>query len=127
MLFRSSSGVSGSLPHHQAGRARIIAVAAPNRIPGPLAAVPTWKELGIDVVFSSWRSVIGPKGLTDAQLAYWDTVLKQMVATEEWKKNLEENLWVPHYMNSRESRVFIEKQNAEIGSILGELGLAVRR
>jgi putative tricarboxylic transport membrane protein len=71
--------------------------------------------------------LIGPKGLSDAQLAYWDAVLKQLVATEEWKKNLEENLWVPHYMNSRESRIFIEKQNAEIGSILGELGLTVRR
>lgn len=122
----SSSGVSGSLPHHQSGKARIIAIAAPVRIPGPLAGVPTWKELGLDVVFSSWRSVIGPKGLSDAQLAFWDSVLKQMIATDEWKKDLEANLWVQNYMNSRESRVFLDRQYAEIKAILTELGLAAQ-
>ena len=123
----SSSGVSGSLPHHQSGRARMIAVAAPARIPGPLAGVPTWRELGLDVVFSSWRSVIGPKGLSEAQLAYWDAVLKQMIATDEWKKDLEANLWVQNYMNSRESRLFLDRQYAEIKAILTELGLAAQQ
>ena len=123
----SSSGVSGSLPHHQSGKARIIAVAAPARIPGPLANVPTWKELGLNVVFSSWRSVIGPKGLSDAQLAYWDNVLRQMVATEEWKKDLEANLWVQHYMSSKESKAFLDGQYADIKSIVSELGLAAQR
>ena len=122
----SSSGVSGILPHHQSGRARIIAIAAPERMPGPLANVPTWKELGLDVVFSSWRSVIGPKGLSEAQLGYWDGVLKQMIATDEWKKDLETNFWVQHYMNSQDSRIFLDRQYAEIKSLLTALGLAAR-
>jgi len=122
----SSSGASGSLPHHQAGRARIIAVAAPTRLPGPLANVPTWRELGVDVVFSSWRSMIGPKGLTDAQIEYWNQVIRKMIVTEEWKKDLEDNLWVDHYMNSRDSKVFLDKQYLDIKSILTDLGLAAR-
>lgn len=67
-----------------------------------------------------------PKGLSDAQLAYWDKVLKQMIATDEWKKDLEANLWVPHYMNSQESRIFLHQQYAQIKAILTELGLAVQ-
>lgn len=122
----SSSGASGSLPHHQAGRARIIAVAAPARLPGPLANVPTWRELGVDVVFSSWRSMIGPKGLTDAQTEYWNQAIRKLIATEEWKKDLEDNLWVDQYMNSRDSKIFLDKQYADIKSILTELGLAAR-
>jgi len=122
----SSSGASGSLPHHQGGRARIIAVAAPTRIPGPLADVPTWKELGIDVVFSSWRSMIGPKGMTDAQITYWDQVIRKMITTPEWKKDLEENLWVDHYMNSRDSKVFLDKQYVDIKNALTDLGLAAK-
>lgn len=122
----SSSGASGSLPHHQGGRARIIAVAAPARLPGPLADVPTWKELGLNVVFSSWRSMIGPKGLTDAQIGYWDQVIQKMIATEEWKKDLETNLWVNHYMNSRDSKAFLDRQYGEIKDILSDLGLAAR-
>jgi putative tricarboxylic transport membrane protein len=120
----SSSGASGSMRLQEAGRARIIAVAAPHRLPGPMASVPTWKELGVDVVFSTWRSMIGPKGMTEAQIAYWDDVLRRLVATEDWKKDLANNLWVDEYMNSRDSKAFLDRQYADIKTILTELGLA---
>lgn len=122
----SSSGASGSLPHMEAGRVRIIAVAAPQRIPGPLANVPTWRELGLNVVFSSWRSMIGPKGMSEAQIAYWDGVVRKMIQSEEWKKDLEKNLWVSNYLNSRDSRVFLKEQYDDIRGILSDLGLAKR-
>ena len=123
----ASSGASGQLGHQKAGRARIIAVAAPQRIGGPLADVPTWKELGHDVVFSSWRSMIGPKGMTPDQVAYWDGVVRKMIATDDWKKDLERNLWVSNYLNSADSKKFLDAQYAEIRTILTELGLAATR
>ena len=123
----ASSGASGQLAHQKAGRARIIAVAAPQRLPGPMADVPTWKELGHDVVFSSWRSMIGPKGMTPEQVAYWDGVVRKMIATEDWKQDLQKNLWISNYLNSADSRKFLDAQYAEIRTILTELGLAATR
>ena len=70
--------------------------------------------------------MIGPKGLTDAQTAYWNQAIRKLIATEEWKKDLEENLWVDQYMNSRDSKIFLDKQYADIKSILTDLGLAAR-
>lgn len=120
----SASGASGSLANVQAGKARVVGVAAPQRLPGALAAVPTWKELGFNAVFSSWRSMIGPNDMTPAQLAYWDGVIRNMMATEEWKKALEANLWVDQYMDAKESRAYLAQQYAEIRTILTDLGLA---
>src|SRR5262249_7766425 len=73
--------VANSLAHVQAGRIRVIGVAAPQRFEGPLAAVPTWKEQGADVVVANWRPVIGPKGLAAPQVAYWEGVFSKLTQT----------------------------------------------
>ncbi len=114
------------LSNLRAGKVRVIAVAAPQRLSGPLASVPTWRELGYDAVFSSWRSMIGPKDMSAAQVAYWDVVLKNAITSDEWKKALETNLWVDQYMDSRKSRAYLGQQYAEIKAILTDLGLAAR-
>ena len=51
-----TSTTAAALPHHRAGKARILAVAASRRISGELADVPTWRELGSDAVLSSWKA-----------------------------------------------------------------------
>ena len=45
---------------------RVVAVAAPQRLPGPMAEVPTWREQGVNAVVSNWRGVVGPRNLTPA-------------------------------------------------------------
>jgi len=60
------------LPHMSAGRVRAIGVSAPARLPGNLANVATWKEQGANAAFLSWLGIAGAKGLTAAELAYWD-------------------------------------------------------
>ena len=50
------------------GKMRVIAVSAPQRLRGALAATPTWKEQGVDVVSVGWRGIVGPRGLNKAQV-----------------------------------------------------------
>ena len=115
--------LSTFLPGMQGGRLRIIAVAAPNRMPGIFAGVPTWREQGIDTVTSSFRSVIGPKGMKPEQVAYWDGVIQQLAQTDAWKKELERNEWEGSFMKSAETRRFLDAQHLEYRAILSELGL----
>ena len=56
-------------PHVAAGRMRVVAVAAPRRLAGVLAGVPTWTEQGVDLVSRNWRTIMGPKGMAAAQFA----------------------------------------------------------
>src|ERR1051325_7422207 len=51
------------VPLQGEGRARILAISAPQREPGAMAALPTFRELGHDAVFFTWRGFMGPKGL----------------------------------------------------------------
>ena len=74
--------------------------------------------------FSNWRGVIGPKGMTPAQIAFWDDLIGKVVRTDEWTKEVAQYGWEADYMNSAESRKFLERQHEELKAILGELGLA---
>ncbi len=113
-----------TLPHMQSGALRIIAVAAPKRLDGALAQVPTWRELGYDIVVSNWRPVMGPRGLNAEQVAYWEDLLQRFTQTAEWKDELAVTGGLSHYMGSRELALFLEAQSASFRAILGELGLA---
>lgn len=102
---------------------RVIAVTSPSRLPDVLADVPTWREQGYDVMISNWRGLVGAKGLTDVQVAYWDQVMRRVMESDEWKKELETNFWLTDYMRSADMRKFLERENTELRGFLTELGL----
>ncbi len=117
-----SVGFASSLLRN--GQVRIIAVGAPQRLPGILKEVPTWKEQGYDAVVSQWRIFIGPKGMTQGQLAYWENVMRRMIEADDWKKELEENFWTGNFQTSAESRKFLARDYEDAKAFLTELGLA---
>lgn len=116
--------VSGGIAQLTAGRLRAIAVSSPRRLGGILSAVPAWKEQGVDSVFSSWRGVIGPKGMSQPQIAYWEGVLTKVVQTDEWKRDMENNFQESNFMNSAQSRKYLKSQYDEYKAVLVDVGLA---
>ena len=109
------------------GQVRLLAVAAPKRLPGVLADVPTWREQGYDVVFSNWRLMVGPRGMTAPQIAYWEDSFRRFNETPEWKKELETNLWVADYRNGQGFRKLLDEDNVELTRFLDELGLVKKK
>ena len=105
------------------GQVRIIAVTAPERLPGVLADVPTWREQGYDAVVSTWRCFFGPRGMTDAQIAYWEGVVQRVLETDEWKRELALNFWNSAYKGSMDTRKHMAKDNEGVKAFLADLGL----
>ena len=117
-------GAGNAVTHVEGGRMRVIAVAAPQRLTGALANVPTWKEQGIDLSYGAWRAMMGPKGLTAAQIAYWENALRKVTETPEWKADLEKNYWTEEFITGAELRKEIESDYAATKAVLVDLGLA---
>jgi putative tricarboxylic transport membrane protein len=107
----------------RAGKVRVLAVAAPGRLGGELAQVPTLREQGTNVVFSNWRGIVGPRGLTAAQVAYWEDVLAKVAVTDEFKRDLERRNWVANFQRSAEMRQFLKAQQEELRGLLTDLGM----
>jgi len=111
------------LPHAKTGQVRIIAVSSAQRLPGTFADVPTWREQGVDTVVSNWRTVVGPKNLSAAQVAYWEGTIQRLMATPEWKKDAESTAAVSEFMGSAELRKYMESDYAQIKAFLLDLEL----
>ena len=107
----------------QLGQIRLLAITSPKRAPGVFAEVPTWTEQGYNVVTSNWRSVIGPKGLSGDQVAFWERALRQLVETDEWKKDLERGFLSGEYLNAAETRKLMDSDYAKVKAFLTELEL----
>ncbi|MGQ0523697.1 MAG: tripartite tricarboxylate transporter substrate binding protein [Betaproteobacteria bacterium] len=106
------------------GQVRVLAVTSPTRLPEVLADVPTWREHGYDAVVSNWRAMVGPKGMTPAQVAYWEQAFLRFTESDGWKKELEKNFWRSEYLRSAETRKYFDQDNEQARAFLTELGLA---
>src|SRR5215217_1129524 len=81
-----TAGISGYGEYEgqiKAGKLRAIGVTSPERMAG--VDVPTFKEQGIDLVLTNWRSVVAPPGITDAQKKALVDTIEKMVKSESWK------------------------------------------
>ena len=121
MVTTAAGNVSAHLAE---GRLRVIGISADKRFGGAFANVPTWKEQGANLVYGGWRSIIGPKGLTPAQVSYWEGVLKKVTETPEWKADLAKNYWSDDFVTSEQFSKDIAKDYADIKAVLTEIGLA---
>ena len=118
------AGAVNAIPHVAAGRMRVIGVAAPQRLGGPLAVAPTWREQGVDLVYGNWRAVFAPKSLTPGQLAFWENALRRMAEAPEWKADLEKNHWTEHFKTGAALHQELEQAYIWLKTTLVELGLA---
>ena len=115
---------SNLLPHLQSGKLRLIGISSARRLGGPLAAVPTLREQGVDIVIANWQGTVGPAKLSPAQIAYWDGVFARSVKTEEWRADQAQNLWESEYLNAADFSRFLKTDYDQAKAIFVELGLA---
>lgn len=114
----------GFVQHVRAGTLRLIAIAAPRRLEGELANVPTWKELGVESVAGNWYAVYGPKNMQAAPIRYWESALAAMVKTEEWKKYVRNQHVSAQFLGHEDTEKFFKNEYEKLKGILSELGLA---
>lgn len=108
--------------HVESGKLRVLAVSAPKRITGALAGVPTWTELGYKGTWESWRGLIGTKGMTAAQVAYWEDVAKRVTENPQFRKFAESGDLEPKFMGSAEVRKWLAAQYDDMKTIMLSLG-----
>lgn len=119
-----NTGLSNMVEHLVQGKMRTLVISGPRRMRAPFADIPTWKEVGVDVSLLGWRGILGAKGITPAQAAYWDGIFRKLAQTEDWKADLHNNYWVDIYAGSADTRRWLDAEQKETRQMLTELGMA---
>jgi putative tricarboxylic transport membrane protein len=115
------SGVSEYEGQIKAGKLRAIGVTSPNRMPG--YEIPTFKEQGVDLVLTNWRSVFGAPGINDAQKKALGEVVEKMVKSNAWKEILKQKGWDDAYMSGDEFAKFLANEQTRVASAMKTVGL----
>ncbi len=111
-------------PHVKTGVARVIAVSGNERVPGFFADVPTWRDQGANAVVFNWRAMFGAKGITPAQVAYWENIYARLVESPEWKAEMELRSGITQFVRAAPMKQRMEAEYPVIRSLLVDLELA---
>jgi putative tricarboxylic transport membrane protein len=115
------SGVSEYEGQIKAGKLRAIGVTSPQRLPG--VDVPTFKEQGIDLVLTNWRSVFGAPGINDAQKKTLGDLVEKMVKSAAWKDILQQKGWDDAYMPAEPFAKFLADEQTRVAGVMKTVGL----
>ena len=105
------------------GDIRVIAVLAPERLPGEFADFPTAREQGIDAVGANWRGFYAPGGMSDEAYDMWVSKIGELYASDEWKEVMAVNGLAPLDLQGAEFQSFVADSVAQIESISREIGI----
>jgi putative tricarboxylic transport membrane protein len=106
-----------------AGRVRLLAISAPERLAGPFADIPTWAEHSVDCVVGAWRGVTGPSGLGRAEVTFWERLLADVTKDARWQGALARHCWSPMVLDGAALHAYLAQEQDEMHALLGELGL----
>ncbi|MGA7147582.1 MAG: tripartite tricarboxylate transporter substrate-binding protein [Microbacterium sp.] len=104
------------------GSLRVLAVSGAERL--DQVDAPTLTEEGIDLIFTNWRGVLAPPGITEEHVEYLVDLFTAMHETPEWQEALERNGWSDNFATGEEFATFLTEQDDRVEDTLKELGLA---
>lgn len=105
------------------GDIKVIAVLAPERLPGEFADFPTAKEQGVDAIGANWRGFYAPGGMTDEAYGDWVGKIGDLYASDEWKQVMAANGLAPLDLQGAAFQDFVAESVGQIQSISKEIGI----
>jgi putative tricarboxylic transport membrane protein len=118
-----SGDISEVLGFMESGDIRVLAVLAPERLPGDLSKLPTAKEQGIDALGANWRGFYAPGKMSDDAYHYWSDTIQAVYVSDEWKKAMLDNGLMPFGLTGPELTKLVSEQVNEIRVISKDIGL----
>lgn len=110
--------------HIKNGTLRALAVSDNKRLSDPVfAQVPTFKEQGFDIVFNSWFGVASPKELPPEIKNKLAESLKNIMATPDFQKSVEDMGYQLDYAGPKEAVEKWQADNQKLTKTVQETGI----
>ncbi|ETR77432.1 C4-dicarboxylate ABC transporter substrate-binding protein [Afipia sp. P52-10] len=119
-----TAGISGYGEYEgqiKSGKLRAIGITSPERRPG--LDIPTFKEQGVDLVLTNWRSVVAAPGITPEQKKVLSDAIDRLVKSPAWKEVLAQKGWDDAYLSGDAFADFLKKETARVNDVLKSIGL----
>jgi putative tricarboxylic transport membrane protein len=119
-----TAGISGYSEYEgqiKAGKLRALGLTSPQRLAG--VDIPTFKEQGIDLVITNWRSVMAAPGITAEQQKALADLIEKMAKSKSWQDILKQKGWDDAYLSGPEFAKFLKAEQERVNTVLKSVGL----
>jgi tripartite-type tricarboxylate transporter receptor subunit TctC len=107
----------------QKGKLRPLAIATEKRDPS-LPDVPTFKELGYDVVSERYRAIGGPPKLPGEIVAYWGQVCRQVVDNAQFRAEMDKFGQPAEYRGPADTQKAVDQMTRDMQGLVEKYNLA---
>ena len=115
------SGYDEFAPQIEAGTLRVLGISYGKRVPGIKAK--TFKQQGVDVVFSNWRGVALPAGTSKANRDKFIRAISVMRASNTWKAVQVARDYTDFFQVGDRFRSYVRGQERTVEAAFKKLGL----
>lgn len=116
------SGVAEFSEYVESGDLRALAVSSEEPA-ALLPDAPTMVDEGFDIVYTNWRGLLAPGGISDAETQALVDLVTELHASEGWTSTLEERGWADAFLVGDEFSSFLEDNISEVQTTLQNIGL----
>ncbi|MFF1399766.1 Bug family tripartite tricarboxylate transporter substrate binding protein [Streptomyces sp. NPDC058287] len=117
----ATSGLGEFLDQVDSGQLRVLAVTGEHPVE-PLAGVPTLKSSGVDLVFSNWRGIVAPPGISDADRQRWIDALTELHRSGRWQAELDRHGWTDAFATGDTFAAYLAQQDNLVADLAASLG-----
>lgn len=114
------------VPMAQSGKVRMLVSCSAGRGSGPLASVPTWRDVGIAADYVSYNGVLLPPGVDADQIRFWEGALSKVAGSAEWTQLVERSGNKPIFKGHAESSRYLQTELQETQTLVAALGEGAR-
>ena len=104
------------VPHIDAKKMAPLAVMSRERL-AIMKDVPTFKELGYDVVYDQGRGVVAPAGIPEDQKKFLEEMMKKITQTKEWAEYAQKNAMTVTFQDSAQYTKFLDEERAKLQKV----------
>lgn len=118
-----SAGIAEIMPQATAGKLRVLAVFADERLGGTMADIPTAVEQGYDVTWPVVRGYYMGPDVSPAAYDWWKASFDTMLADPKFAELREQQELLPFSMTGDELEAYVYKRTDELRELSAEYGL----
>jgi tripartite-type tricarboxylate transporter receptor subunit TctC len=107
----------------QKGNLRTLAIATEQRHP-LVPDVPTFRELGFDVVSERYRVLSGPPGLSQELVGYWSNICRQVTENPKFREEMDQLGQPAAYKDPAESKRLLDAMGTSLQALVAKYKLA---
>jgi putative tricarboxylic transport membrane protein len=88
--------------------------------------IPTCKESGVDTEYQMLRGIFMSPGVTPEQVAYYVDLFKKVMATDDWKKFMEDGAFNQTFMTGDQFKTWVANSDKQHYDLMKEAGFLAK-